>query len=162
MPKSRNFSGPLWIDFWATGFFVGYLKKAPGTWGTLVAVPLAVGLGFLPIELNLIAIFAFALFSIFIAQQYEEGSDRHDAQCIVIDEIAGYFVTMALMPLTWKAFLAGFILFRLLDIFKPFPISFLDRKIPGGFGVVADDLAAGLIGNLILQIVVAKTTWLSV
>ncbi len=64
--------------------------------------------------------------------------------------------------MTWQAYVAGFCLFRVLDIFKPFPIGYLDRKISGGMGVMADDIAAGVIANLILQIVYTKTLWLGV
>jgi phosphatidylglycerophosphatase A len=78
----------------------------------------------------------------------------------VIDEVIGFLITMTWLPMTWQAYLAGFLLFRVLDIFKPFPIGYLDEKVPGGLGVVADDVAAGMIANIILQVVLVKTAWL--
>lgn len=99
---------------------------------------------------------------IFAAQAYENQSQTHDSSEIVIDEVVGFLITMTWLPMTWQSVVAGFVLFRLLDIFKPFPIRQLDRKVPGGFGVAVDDIAAGLIGNIILQLVYAQTNWLGV
>ena len=79
---------------------------------------------------------------------------------VVIDEVAGFFVTLTWLPVTWQTFLAGFILFRLLDIWKPLFIGVMDRKIKGGAGTVLDDIAAGIVANLILQAVYYRTDWL--
>lgn len=147
----------------ATFFGVGKLPGAPGTWGSLAAVPfvyLASLLGPLPsMGIALCVIVA----GIFAAEIYErENPDRHDASEIVIDEVAGMFVTMIWLPITWQSFVAGFVLFRILDVWKPYPISVLDEKIPGGVGVMADDLAAGLIANMVLQVLYLKTDWLGI
>jgi phosphatidylglycerophosphatase A len=77
---------------------------------------------------------------------------REDAPQIVVDEVVGYFVTMVSIPFNFYWAVCGFCLFRLFDIFKPFPISFLDRKIKGGWGVMLDDLAAGLFANVVMHL----------
>lgn len=100
------------------------------------------------------ATLVFAAGSILVAQKFEDdfGGGRHDLPEFVMDEVAGFLVTMALVPFTWSFLLAGFVLFRLLDALKPFPISWFDRKVPGGVGVVADDLVAGIVANILLQV----------
>lgn len=146
----------------ATFFNIGYSKKAPGTFGTVAAIPLAWALlAWGPIY-GMICTVLLVPVAIVAAQVYETdfADGGHDSSAIVIDEVVGFLVTMTWMPVTWQAFVVGFMLFRILDIFKPFPISFLDRKVPGGVGVVVDDLAAGLIANVILQILLTQTSWL--
>lgn len=146
----------------ATFFYVGHAKKAPGTVATLATVPLAWVLMAAGPLIGMIVTVLLVPVSIIAAQIYETdfAQEGHDSSKIVIDEVLGFLITMAWMPLTWQAFLAGFLLFRLLDIFKPFPISYLDRKVKGGVGVVVDDVVAGLIANIVLQILLSKTAWL--
>ncbi len=79
--------------------------------------------------------------------------DVHDSQEVVIDEVVGYLVAFTWLPMNWTSVVTAFVLFRALDIVKPFPISWLDRKVKGGLGTVVDDLAAGLVANIILQAV---------
>jgi phosphatidylglycerophosphatase A len=110
----------------------------------------------------MVATLAISILAIFAAEKYERQSDRHDSKEIVIDEMAGMLVTMTWLPITWQAFAVGFLVFRFLDIVKPFPISFFDKKVPGGFGVVVDDLVAGIIGNILLQLVLHHTALLGV
>jgi phosphatidylglycerophosphatase A len=86
----------------------------------------------------------------------------HDSKEIVIDEVVGFLITMTWLPLTWQSLVAGFVVFRFLDIVKPPPIRQLDRKVPGGFGVMVDDVAAGIIGSILLQFVYNHTNWLGV
>jgi len=95
---------------------------------------------------------AIIILGIFAAQAYESESPEHDSKEIVIDEVSGFLITMALVPCTWKSILLGFTLFRLLDIFKPWPISVLDRKVKGGIGVMVDDIAAGIIASVAIQL----------
>ena len=127
----------------------------PGTFGTLGAIPLVWWLqrwGEMP---YLYAAFGFAVFSIFVAHAYEvEIAREHDTPELVIDEVAGFLVTMALVPFTWVWVLVGFLVFRAFDILKPFPISWLDRRVLGGVGAVADDLLAGIFSSLVLQYLV--------
>ncbi len=94
----------------------------------------------------------FILFAVYIADAAEKLLKRSDPGCIVIDEMAGMMVTLIGLPFNPITVVIGFIIFRILDILKPFPIRNLDRGIPGGMGVVADDVAAGIIANLLLRI----------
>jgi len=132
----------------------------PGTFGTLGAIPLV----FLFHKANpygyMLLTFLFSLWAIGISDQYEQAVQDHDSKEVVVDEVAGFLVTMFWMPLTWQAFLYGFLLFRVLDIFKPYPLNLLDRSVHGGFGTVLDDLAAGVIANIALQFVYTQTAWL--
>lgn len=136
----------------ATYFGVGLSPKAPGTVATLATIPLFLLLSQLPDVAYLGITLGICILGIFAAQAYEETSITHDSQEIVIDEVAGFLITMALVPVSWKNISMGFILFRLLDIFKPWPIGYLDKKIQGGVGVMADDIAAGLIASVIMQL----------
>lgn len=106
-----------------------------------------------------LVIFPIALLA---CQAYEDFHKTHDASAVVIDEVVGMLITLTWLPLTWQSFVFGFVIFRILDIFKPFPISWLDKKVQGGLGVMIDDVAAGLIGNLILQQIFERTSWLGV
>lgn len=146
----------------ATLFGIGRIPKAPGTWGSLATIPLIFVLMKLGPIVYMISTLAISILAIYAADIYERQSDRHDSKEIVIDEVAGMLVTMTMLPMTWQAFVVGFVMFRFFDIFKPFPISYFDRKVPGGFGVVVDDLVAGLISNVILQFILYYTTVLGV
>lgn len=148
------------VEILATAFYAGKSPIAPGTMGTIVAIPLVLLISLAgPINYMIITLLA-VIFSIFISQAYENKVGTHDCQEIVIDEVVGFMVAMTWLPMTWTSLLAGFVLFRLLDALKPVPIRWVDQKIDGGLGVVADDVVAGLIANLILQVVYTKTQWL--
>jgi phosphatidylglycerophosphatase A len=148
------------VEVLATWFYLGHLKPAPGTWGTLGAIPLIMLLKFFGPMGYLAGVFGLATLAIVVAQLYEKTRDGHDHCEIVIDEVAGFAVTMTWLPSTWQAWLIGFALFRILDVIKPPPIRWFDRRVPGGVGVVADDLVAGIVANVILQIMFVQTTWL--
>jgi phosphatidylglycerophosphatase A len=153
------------IEALATGFYVGKIPVMPGTWGTLVGLPLAWILTVATREnpvIYMATVGVFILVASWVAELYERSKAAHDPSEIVIDEIAGILVAMTWLPLTWQAFVAGFILFRFFDILKPFPIGAIDRRIQGGFGTVLDDVAAGLAANVVLQIIYAQTLWLGV
>ena len=144
----------------ATWFGCGLSPKAPGTVGTLGAIPLVYLAGRWGEMPYLYFSFAFAVFAIIVAHAYEvEIATSHDQSEVVIDEVAGFLVTMAWLPFDWKWVGLGFVVFRVFDAVKPFPISWMDRRIKGGVGVVADDLAAGIISSVILQYVFARQ-WL--
>jgi phosphatidylglycerophosphatase A len=133
--------GPwVWLAAWGP---CGFSPVAPGTVGTLGAIPLFWLLRDLPLWLYLVTLAGFAA----LAVRAAEVAGRHwkvtDASPIVIDEVAGYLVTMAFFPWSWGGALAGFVLFRFFDVLKPWPASALDR-VKSGWGVVADDLAAGV------------------
>ena len=135
----------------ATGGGAGYLPWAPGTWGTLVAVPLFVLLAGLPAPAYLALTLAFCLLAIPIASAAARLLQRHDPGQVVIDEIAGFLVTMALLPPDWRLIAAGFVLFRLLDIVKPWPANRINDCMPGGCGIVLDDIVAGLYAAAVLH-----------
>ena len=139
------------IKFLATGCYLGLIPKAPGTFGTLLGIPLS----YLFLSLGeygyYIATLLFIFLSIVIAELYDRTLKEHDHQTIVIDEVAGYLVAFIGLPFQIFWIVLAFLLFRFFDVLKPFPINRLDR-IKGGLGIVLDDLGAGLITNIILQI----------
>jgi phosphatidylglycerophosphatase A len=144
----------------ATLFGLGRRFPAPGTAGTVATLPLAAALMWAGPLWHMAFVIALLPIGIAAAEFYEQDGGGHDPKEVVIDEVLGFLVTMTWLPLTWQSLLAGFICFRVLDIFKPFPISRLDKNLPGGLGTVADDLAAGLIANVILHVVLSRTNWL--
>jgi len=133
----------------ATAFGAGYSPIAPGTCGTLVAVPIAYALAPLaPWQFVLVAL-AVTVIGIVVAAIADRAWGSHDNGRIVIDEVAGYLVTMiAVDRRSWAALAVGFVVFRILDIVKPPPVRWLDEHLPGGWGVVLDDVAAGVIGAI--------------
>jgi len=142
------------VLFLATGFFIGTVPFAPGTFGTIIGLPICFLISRLDMLLGVIGAILFILFAIGIAGAAEKVLKKKDAGEIVIDEIAGLIVTFVGMPFNLKTAIAGFILFRAFDIFKPFPIRFFDKKVAGGPGVVLDDVLAGLYANLILRLAI--------
>jgi len=131
---------------WATFFGAGYVPVAPGTAGTLAAIPLWWGLTYVSWPLYLLATVAVTLTGIAAADRAGRYFGVADSGHIVIDEVAGYLVTMFLLPRTALAAIAGFVLFRLFDVLKPPPARFFDRdpRWKNGAGVVLDDIFAGV------------------
>ncbi|OFZ10845.1 MAG: phosphatidylglycerophosphatase [Bdellovibrionales bacterium RBG_16_40_8] len=148
------------IEILATFFYLGRAPLMPGTVGTIGAIPLVVLFSLAGVYGYIGLTFIFTLWSIRVADQYEQIVQDHDTKEVVIDEVAGYLIAMFWLPHTWQAFLASFILFRTLDILKPYPISALDARAQGGFGTVVDDIVAGVIANIALQFVYTQTNWL--
>ena len=142
------------VFFVATGFLVGTVPFAPGTFGSLIGLPVSFLLSRLNLLNSVICILAFILFAIGIASAAEKIIKQKDPGQIVIDEIAGLMVTLAGVPFNLKTALAGFVIFRVFDILKPFPIRALERSVGGGSGIVLDDVLAGIYGNLILRLVI--------
>lgn len=137
----------------ASGFGSGLAPRAPGTAGTLVGVALYLALAGLPLSVYLgLTAVLFAL-GVWICARAARDLGVHDHPGIVFDEMIGYLITMAGAPAGFGWVILGFVLFRVFDIIKPWPISLLDRKIPGGFGIMLDDLAAGLLALAVLQAV---------
>lgn len=131
----------------ATALGAGYSPVAPGTCGTAVTIPLAYALAPLPVWQYVIVVAAIIAIGIWAAERADRAWGTHDTGRIVIDEVAGYLVTMTLVDRGHLVpLLVGFVVFRLLDIVKPPPIRWLDENLPGGFGVVIDDVAAGVLG----------------
>lgn len=127
----------------------GYSPVAPGTAGTLGAIPLAWAVSLLPFPAHLAAIAAVYAISLPAAQRAGAYWGIADASPIVIDEVVGYLVAMAFVPWSWPAALWAFLLFRLFDVLKPWPASAFDR-VKNGFGVVMDDVAAGVYAGVVL------------
>lgn len=143
----------------AVGFGSGLLKPAPGTWGTLLAVPLYYPLSLLsPVYYGVALLVAFLL-GIFLCGRTARDIGAHDHGSIVWDEFVGLWIALAFIPadFRWYWVAAGFVFFRFFDIVKPFPISLLDRKVHGGFGIMLDDVIAGLYAMACL--VVAEEAW---
>ena len=146
-------AGRRLVLFFATGCGSGYVPVAPGTAGTAAGVVLFFILSPLSLSLYLLTTVAFIFIAIWFAHQAAVLLQMKDPSPVVIDEIAGYLVTMASFPFTWQYVAAGFFLFRLFDIIKPFPAGWIDRNVAGGYGIVLDDVAAGIYANIVLQIV---------
>ena len=142
------------VLFLATGFFIGTVPFAPGTFGSIIGLPICFLISRLDILIAVISTILIILFAIWMAGAAEKVLNKKDAGEIVIDEIAGLSVTFMGLPFTSKTVIAGFIIFRVFDILKPFPIGFIDKKVGGGLGVVLDDVLAGLYGNLILRLAI--------
>lgn len=136
----------------ATGGYVGHIPVASGTFGTLVAVPLCFLLSLLGPFQGMLFIVLFVGFAVWIAGEAEKVFEQKDSRLIVIDEMAGFLVTLFLIPWGTKTLVAGFLLFRLMDIAKPFPIRKLETTLPGGWGVVGDDVLAGVYANVVLSV----------
>jgi phosphatidylglycerophosphatase A len=137
-----------WLAF-AAG--AGLLPGAPGTWGTLAAIPLYLLLAPLPLPIYALVLMGLALLGVWACSRAGRGLGIHDHPAIVWDEVVGYLLTMTAAPPGWPWVLAGFLLFRALDIWKPWPIRWLDRRVGGGLGVMLDDLAAGALALALLQ-----------
>jgi phosphatidylglycerophosphatase A len=135
----------------ASGLGAGFSPFAPGTAGTLVAIPIELLLSPIRSPVYELTLLTFFFFSSWIAERAQNHWQKKDDQRIVIDEIMGYFLTMLWIPKTLLFISVGFLLFRLLDIVKPFPCRQLE-KVRGGFGVVLDDVFAGIYANIALQI----------
>ena len=135
----------------AVGFGSGLPNKAPGTFGTLAAVPLYYLLSFLSLELYIIVLVISSFVGFWICHITSRAMGVHDHKAIVWDEFVGYWITMVMVPFSIQWAIVGFILFRFFDILKPFPISWLDKKVAGGFGIMIDDIVAGIFSAIVLQ-----------
>ncbi len=142
------------IKFLATGAYSGLLPKMPGTFGTVVGIPVAyIFSGFTPMAGAAVLITGFFISS-YVSGEAEKMLGGKDPSSVVIDEILGYMVAAYLIPLTALNIILIFLLFRFFDILKPFPIGLLDRKIHGGKGIVLDDVIAGIFANISVRIII--------
>ncbi|MBW2133424.1 MAG: phosphatidylglycerophosphatase A [Deltaproteobacteria bacterium] len=139
--------------FFATGCYVGKIPVAPGTAGTAAGLPLAYLVSLAPVPHAFFFIILFTGMAVLGAHYAEAALGKKDPGEIVIDEIAGIVITFVGLTMNARTLAIGFVLFRVLDIFKPFPIRWIDRRIPGGGGVVLDDVIAGIYANLILRVI---------
>jgi phosphatidylglycerophosphatase A len=148
--KPTPFSRPL--QFLAFGFGSGLSPWAPGTAGTLVAVPLFLLVSHLSLPLYTAFIVITLLLGIWFCDAASRELGVHDHPGIVWDEFVGYWITMWALPADWTWIVAGFVVFRILDIAKPWPIGVLDKKVKGGFGIMIDDIVAGILACAILHL----------
>ncbi|OUR75097.1 phosphatidylglycerophosphatase A [Colwellia psychrerythraea] len=146
-----NLANP--IQFLALGFGSGLAPKAPGTFGTLAAVPLFLLMSSLSPLFYALLVLVVCISGIYICGKAAKDVGVHDHGAIVWDEFAGFFITMFMIPVSWQSVLVGFILFRIFDIAKPWPISVADKKLTGGFGIMFDDVLAGLFSLVIMHVI---------
>jgi phosphatidylglycerophosphatase A len=141
------------IHLLAFGFGSGLAPKAPGTFGTLLAVLLYLPLSVLPLWAYAAVVIVASIAGVWLCDRTAKDLGVHDHPGIVWDEFTGFWLTMFAVPASWEWILAGFILFRIFDIWKPWPISWCDKQVEGGLGIMVDDLLAGLFSWLILMVV---------
>lgn len=134
----------------AFGFGSGFSPKAPGTAGTLAAIPFALLLAQLPLLMHGVVLLLAVIAGVYCCGRTAHDLGVHDHGSIVWDEFVGYWLAVALLPKTVLWLVAGFVVFRVLDIWKPWPISIADRSLKGGLGVMLDDVIAGLMTGAIL------------
>jgi len=139
------------VMFLATGCFIGNISFAPGTFGSILGLPLCFLLSKIDLLVAVLLTVIFVFFAIWIAQGAEKIVNKEDPGCIVIDEIAGILVTFTGLPFNIISIAFGFLIFRALDIWKPYPIRYMERNLSGGTGIVMDDVAAGICSNLLLR-----------
>ena len=149
--RQSNLSGKVALSL-STWIGTGLLPVMPGTFGTLAAVPLILLLDNLGAIYKLLTLMTAIAIAIWASGMHQKLLDQSDPREIVIDEVAGFLLTMLFLPCSWLTISLGFIFFRFFDILKPYPIKQLE-KLRGGFGVVIDDLAAGLYANIIVRII---------
>ena len=147
---------PLWATLTATLFGIGYMRPGPGTWGSAVTMLLWAALAYAlrptagtPVLIALAI--AITLVGIPAATRVARAAAQKDPGFVVIDEVAGQLISLIAVPLAWKSFLAGFILFRVFDILKPPPVRQLER-LPEGTGIVLDDVGAGIYALAVMQL----------
>ena len=136
----------------AFGFGTGFAPVAPGTVGTLLGIPLFLLLAPLPLAYYLVVVAGLFALGVWVCGRVSRDLGTHDHEGIVWDEIVGLLVALTAVPVEIPVLVAGFVLFRVVDVLKPWPIRWLDRRIGGGLGIMADDLAAGVVVAVLMQI----------
>ena len=149
-PLPRPESALHWLAF---GGGAGLAPRAPGTVGTAVAIPIYLAVASAPLAVYLLVVAIIVAAGIRACGRTARDLGVHDHPGIVLDEIAGFLVTMTALPLEWTWIAAGFVAFRLFDIAKPWPISLADRKVGGGLGIMLDDVIAGVLACAVLHAV---------
>ena len=147
---SENKRAPWWATLVATSCGAGFMPVAPGHTGTATAVALAWALSRVGAWCFGLGLFVVVAVGTLAAEVWGQATGVPDDQRIVVDEVAGYLVTVMLVPRTWANLLVGFVVFRTLDVWKPGPIRRVDEHVGGGVGVMADDLVAGVIGAFVM------------
>ncbi len=155
-PRTPQWRNP--VHFLATGFGSGLLPKMPGTFGTLAAVPC-----YLLVRPESVVVFGLLILAMFavgvvVCGRTSRDLQAHDHPSIVWDEFVGFFVTMLFAPPGLWPVVLGFVLFRIFDIIKPWPIRWFDRRVHGGFGIMLDDVIAGLFAAAVLGLIMGMVT----
>lgn len=140
------------IVFLATGGWIGFSPVAPGTFGSLAALPICLLISLMPIGAAAIFVVTLIGLSTWIAHSAEKIEARKDPKQVVVDEICGMAITLFALPFTPFFIIGGFALFRVFDILKPFPIRWIDNNVHGGLGIMLDDIIAGIFANGLLWI----------
>ncbi len=136
----------------ATGTYLGNSRRAPGTLGTLWGIPLAYLIYTAGLASGAVILAVSIIIAIILSSRASRLIGKKDPGSVVADEIVGYAVAIFALPFTPVTVILAFILFRIFDILKPFPVSYLDKQVGGGLGIVLDDLAAGVMANIVLTI----------
>ena len=138
------------VHCWSVGFGTGLLPVAPGTWGTFVGFPIY-GLLHHMSAVPAMVLGMYGLMASIMAADYSARAwQTHDHPSIVCDEVVGFVPVLYMAPSSWLGFIWAFVLFRLFDFVKPWPIAWLDRRVAGGFGIVLDDVIAGVYASAVL------------
>ena len=137
----------------ATFFFVGRMPKAPGTWGSLAALPFAWFLWKLPVTVAWPIVLAVFLAGCWSASRVIQRTGVSDHQTIVIDEVIGIFLVTSIAAQLWWQYALAFLFFRIFDIWKPWPVHFVDANVKGGFGTMLDDVVAAVMATGVLYFV---------
>jgi len=135
----------------ACGLGAGLIPKAPGTFGTLAAIPLFLWMQHLSMLSYLLITAAFFVMGIWLSTEAIKIFHRDDPSEVVWDEVVGFLITMIAAPTGWQWLVVGFVLFRIFDIWKPWPVSLADQKLHGGLGIMLDDVIAGIYALLCIQ-----------
>ncbi|MCB9481059.1 MAG: phosphatidylglycerophosphatase A [Desulfobacteraceae bacterium] len=141
------------ILFFAMGGYSGKAPFSPGTAGTLCSIPFVAAVSFIPSSFSVVFISFFILFSVYVSDKASEILENKDPKEVVIDEFAGFLVTMSGIGISFYSLFCGFLLFRFFDILKPWPIKNAEKAFKGGSGIVFDDIIAGIFANLILRLI---------
>jgi phosphatidylglycerophosphatase A len=136
----------------SSGAYLGYLPRAPGTFGSLWGIPIFYWLSGQAFQIQTVFLLGSIGFSILVSGQAEKILGRKDPPQIVIDEIVGYLTAVMGLPFSWSSAWLAFFIFRIMDISKPYPIRKIDRKLPGGWGVALDDVLAGIYTQILLRL----------
>ena len=144
------------LNFIITGFYIGKIRYAPGTFGTLLAIPIFLLIYDLSLILKISFVFLLFLISLFLLDlSYKKKIFKNiDDKSIVIDEVIGYLIFIIFFDNTLIILLASFLIFRLFDILKPYPIYLIDKKMKNAFGVILDDIIAGIFSGLTLFVII--------
>lgn len=140
------------IKFLASGFYSGYFPAAPGTVGSLIGVLVYLLIQNLSDVRYLSVVVLIFIAGVYVSNEAEKIYDKKDSPHVVIDEVSGMLLTYLALPQGWGFLLAGFVSFRIFDILKPFPIRLIDRRLGGGWGIMLDDILAGIYANILIRI----------